>query len=101
MNFCSSPVERAIFGGQYPNNQPRAQTMVRGSCCTKFMSVESHLICGKREEPMPSPLSKVSVINLMLILPANARDERRWGEGKPCHTGTPYFIPDAAVAPIP
>lgn len=50
---------------------------------------------------MPSPLSKVSVINLMLFLPANARDERRWGEGKPCHTGTPYFIPDAAVAPIP
>lgn len=101
MHFCCRPVERAIFGGEYPNNQPRAQTMGRESWCTKFSSVESHPICGKREEPMPSPLSEVPVINLMLILPANARDERRWGEGKPCHAGTPYFIPAAAVATIP
>lgn len=27
-------------------------------------------------------------------------DERRWGEGKPCHTGAPYFTPVTAAAPV-
>lgn len=88
------------LGVNIQNNHPRAQVMGRGSCCTKFSSAESHLILGKREGPMPSPLPEVSTINLMLTLPRNARDGRRWNEGKPCHTSTPYLIHVAAVAPV-
>lgn len=36
----------------------------------------------------------------MLTVPENVRDERRWVEGKPGHTGTSYFIPVTAAAPV-